>query len=31
MSEGETALDGYDAKAKAEVQALLEDVGRILS
>ena len=31
MSEGETVLDGYDTKAKAEVETLLEDVGRILS
>jgi chromosome partitioning protein len=31
MSEGETVLDGYDTKAKAEVEALLKDVGRILS
>lgn len=31
MSEGETVLDGYDRTAADEVQALLSDVGQILS
>lgn len=31
ISEGETVLDGYDAKAAGEVQALLEDVEDLIS
>lgn len=31
LSEGKTALDGYDPTAAAEVRTLLEDVGEILS
>jgi chromosome partitioning protein len=31
LSQGETVLDGYDDTAEEEVQALFEDVGRLLS